>query len=58
MKLEGNIACIVETRNVYTILFGKPKGKIPLGMPMCIWENNIKMYHKEISSRLVSTGLK
>jgi hypothetical protein len=35
-------------RNTYTIFFGKPKGKRPLGRPACRWESNIKMDLKEI----------
>jgi hypothetical protein len=26
----------------------KPEGNKPLGRPRCIWEDNIKMYLKEI----------
>jgi hypothetical protein len=32
-----------EMRNAYTILVGKPEGKIPLGRPRRAWEDNIKM---------------
>jgi hypothetical protein len=30
-------------RNTYTILVVKPEGKIPLGIPKCRWEDNIRM---------------
>jgi hypothetical protein len=30
-------------RNAYSILFGKPEGKGPLGRPRRRWEDNIKM---------------
>jgi len=32
-----------ESRGVYRVLVGKPKGKRPLGRPRCRRENNIKM---------------
>jgi hypothetical protein len=32
-----------KKRNTYRILVGKPKGNRPLGIPRCIWEDNIKM---------------
>jgi len=32
-----------ERRGVYSVLVGKPEGKIPLGRPRCRWEENIKM---------------
>jgi hypothetical protein len=33
-----------EGRGVYRVLVGRPEGKRPLGM----WEDNIKMYLREI----------
>jgi hypothetical protein len=30
------------------ILMGKPEGKRKLGRPRRSWEDNIKMYHREI----------
>jgi hypothetical protein len=35
-------------RGVYGVLVGMPEGKRPLGRPRCRWEDNIKMYVKEI----------
>jgi hypothetical protein len=32
-----------ESRCIYRVLVGKPEGKKPLGRPMSIWEDNIKM---------------
>jgi len=29
-------------------MMAKPEGNKPLGRPRCIWEDNIKMYLKEI----------
>jgi hypothetical protein len=37
-----------EKRNAYRILVGKPEGKRPLGRPRYRWENNIKIYLREI----------
>jgi hypothetical protein len=37
-----------EKRNAYRILVGKPEGKRPLGRPRRKWEDNIKMYLREI----------
>jgi hypothetical protein len=37
-----------ERRNAFRDLFGKPKGKVPLGRPRCRWEDNIKMYFRVI----------
>jgi hypothetical protein len=38
-------------RNVHKILFRKYGGKRPSGRPSCRWEDNIKMYLKEIGHR-------
>jgi hypothetical protein len=32
-----------EVRNVYKVLVGKCKGKIPTGKPKCMWQDNIKI---------------
>jgi hypothetical protein len=37
-----------EARNVYSVLVGKPEGKIPLGRPGHRWEDGIKMDLREI----------
>jgi len=37
-----------ESRGVYRVLMGKPKGKRPLGRPRRRWEDNIKMYLQEV----------
>jgi hypothetical protein len=37
-----------EKRNAYKILVVKPEGKRPLGRPRRRWENNIKIYLREI----------
>jgi hypothetical protein len=35
-------------RNMFKILVGKPEGKRLLARPKRRWEDNIKLYHKEI----------
>jgi hypothetical protein len=35
-------------KNVYNILVGKPDGRRPLGRPRRRWEDNIKLYLKEV----------
>jgi hypothetical protein len=37
-----------EVRGAYNILVGRPEGKRPLGRPRRRWEDNIKMYLREI----------
>jgi hypothetical protein len=39
-----------EERNVYRVLMEKPEGKRPLGRPRRRWENDIRMYLREIGS--------
>jgi hypothetical protein len=46
--MGAEYASIGEMRNAYTILVGKPGGRIPLGRPRRSWEDNIKMYLREI----------
>jgi hypothetical protein len=36
-----------EMRNAYTILVGKPEGKIPLGRQRRRWVDNVKMDLRE-----------
>jgi hypothetical protein len=43
MRLGGHVARMMEERNVYRILIGKPEGKRPLGRPRRRWEDNIKI---------------
>jgi hypothetical protein len=40
--MGGHVALIGEMRNVYTILIGKPVGKVPLGKTLCSFKVNIK----------------
>ena len=43
MRWAGHVVCIGESRGIYRVLVGKPEGKKPLGRPMPIWKDNIKM---------------
>jgi hypothetical protein len=44
---------MVEKRNVYRLLVGKPEGKRPLGRPRRKWIDNIKMDLLEIGVNVV-----
>jgi hypothetical protein len=48
MRWAGHVACMVEVRNAYSILVGKPEGRRPLGRPRHKWEDNIGMDLREI----------
>jgi hypothetical protein len=37
-----------EGRGVYRVLVGRPECNRPLGRPRCRWEDNIKLYLREI----------
>jgi hypothetical protein len=41
-RWTGHVSRMREMRNLYKILVGKPKGKIPLGRHTRKWEDNIK----------------
>jgi hypothetical protein len=48
MRLAGHVARIGEVRGAYNILVGRPEGRRQLGRPRRRWEDNIKMYLREI----------
>jgi hypothetical protein len=48
MRWAGYAACMGDSRGVYSVLMGKPEGKIPLGRPRRRWEDNIKMDLQEV----------
>jgi hypothetical protein len=48
IKWVRHVACIGERRNEFWILVGRPEGKRPLGIPICRWEDNIKINHRYI----------
>jgi hypothetical protein len=43
MRWAGHVARIVEKRNAYRILLGKPEGKKPLGRPRRRWMDNTEL---------------
>jgi hypothetical protein len=43
MRWAGHVAQILENRNEYRLLVGKPEGKRPLGRPRRRWLDNIRM---------------
>jgi hypothetical protein len=47
-RLAGHVAHMGENRGVYVILVGKPEGKRTLGRLRRRWEDNIKVYLKEV----------
>jgi hypothetical protein len=47
MGLAGHLARMDETRNAYKILAEKLKGKRPLLIPRCRWEDNTRMDLRE-----------
>jgi hypothetical protein len=47
MRWAGHVARMGEVRGAY-VLVGRPEGRRPLGRPRCGWEDNIKMYLREI----------
>jgi hypothetical protein len=48
MRWTGHVARMGEGRGVYRVLVGMPEGRRPLGRPRRKWEDNIKIYLREI----------
>jgi hypothetical protein len=48
MRWAGHVARMGEKRNAYRSIVGKPEGKRSLGRTRHRWEDNIKMYLREI----------
>jgi hypothetical protein len=46
MRWEERVARMVEKRNTYRILVGKPEVQRPLARHQRIWDDNIKMVIK------------
>jgi len=46
--MGGTCSAYVESRGVYRVLMGIPKGKIPLRRSRRRWKDNIKMDHQEV----------
>jgi hypothetical protein len=47
-EMAGHVAYMGKMMNANNILFGKHEGKRPLGRPQYRWEDNVRMYLKEI----------
>ena len=47
-ELGRHAARMEQSRNANRVLVGKPEGKRPLGRPRRRWEDNIKMYLREV----------
>jgi hypothetical protein len=50
MRWAGHVARMGEGRGVYRLSVGRPEGKRPLRRPRRRWEDNIKMYLREIGN--------
>jgi hypothetical protein len=48
IRWAGHVARMWEGRGVYRVLVGRPECKRPLGRPRFKWDDNIKMYLREI----------
>jgi hypothetical protein len=48
VRRAGNVTRIGEMRNAYKILVSKPEGNRSHGKPRCRWEDNSRMYIREI----------
>jgi hypothetical protein len=48
MRWAGHVTHMGVGRGVYRVLVGRPEGKRPLGRPRHRWDDNIKMYLREI----------
>ena len=48
MRWAGHVARMVEEREVYRVLVGKPEGKRPLGRPRRRWVDNFRMDLREV----------
>ncbi|KAJ4447775.1 hypothetical protein ANN_09783, partial [Periplaneta americana] len=48
LRWAVHVARMGESRNVYTVLVGRPEGKRPLGSPRRRWEDNITLDLREV----------
>ena len=48
LRWAGHVARLEQSRNAYRVLVGKPEGKRPLGRRRRRWEDNIRMYLREV----------
>jgi len=56
MRWVGHAAHMGEWRGVYRILVGESEGKRPLGRPRRSWEDNIRLYLREVEGSMGRTG--
>lgn len=47
-EIGGHVAHAEDKKNAYSILVRKPERKRQLERPRCSWEDNVKIYLKEI----------
>jgi hypothetical protein len=48
IRWEGHVAPMGDRKVAYQVLVGKPERKNSLRMPRRIWEDNIKINHKQV----------
>ncbi|KAJ4442621.1 hypothetical protein ANN_04210 [Periplaneta americana] len=48
LRWAGHVTRMGESRNAYSVLVGRPRGKRPLGRPRHRWEDNIKLDLREV----------
>jgi hypothetical protein len=48
IRWAGHVALMLEGRDVYRVLVGKPEGVRPVGRPRRRWEDNTKVYLQEV----------
>jgi hypothetical protein len=48
IRWAGHASLMEVGKGVYRVFVGRPEGKRPLGRPRRSWENNIKLYLREI----------
>jgi Lhr-like helicase len=53
MSWAGHVVSMGEMRNIYKILVTKPERKSLLRRPRCRWEDNIRMYLREVEWEFV-----
>jgi hypothetical protein len=56
LRYAGHVVCMGERRGAYRVLVGSPEGKRPLGRTRLRWDDNMKMYLKEVRCK-AWTGL-
>jgi hypothetical protein len=57
LRWAGHVARMGERKGAYRVSMGKPKGSRPLGRPRRRWEDDVKVYLREVGWGGASTGL-